>query len=319
MKWRLKATIQNLVDKLPPALSYPIYYHIQRHFGGFKDFTPIKQLCDSVLILKDIKRAKCNFAGKTFLEIGTGHTVNIPIGLWLAGASRVITVDLNPYLKEKLVAESLQYICQNRNEIRQLFSDVASEADVDEKLSFLCEKKDKPASLFESMNFQYLAPVNAGCLPIADHSVDFHFSIDVLEHIPPNLISSLLYEAKRVLAIGGLLVHRISLSDHFALSDPSISGINFLQFSEEDWLKLAGNKFMYHNRLRALEFEKLFDDHGVTVFSKEKRLDQRALILIRKGFPLHTLFTGHRPEELAVSALNVVGAFTTDRGEEKLF
>jgi len=161
MKWRLKATIQNLVDKLPPALSYPIYYHIQRHFGGFKDFTPIKQLCNSVLILKDIKRAKCNFAGKTFLEIGTGHTVNIPIGLWLAGASRVISVDLNPYLKEKLVAESLQYICQNRNEIRQLFSDVTSEADVDEKLNFLCEKKDKPASLFESMNFQYLAPVNA--------------------------------------------------------------------------------------------------------------------------------------------------------------
>ena len=156
-------------------------------------------------------------------------------------------------------------------------------------------------------------------MPLADHSVDFLFSIDVLEHMPPNLISSLLCEAKRVLAIGGLLVHRITLSDHFSHSDPSISGINFLQFSEEDWLKLAGNNFHYHNRLRALEFEKLFDDHGVTVLSKEKLLDERALKLLRKGFPLNTLFTGYRPEELAVSALNVVGAFTTDRGEEKLF
>ena len=314
MKWRLKATGQNLVDKLPPALSSPSYYHMQRHFGGLKDFTPIKELSNSVFILKDIKRTKCDFAGKIFLEIGTGHTVNVPIGLWLAGASRVITVDLNPYLKEELVAESLQYIFQNRNEIRLLFSDVANNAELDEKLKFLCEKKDTPASLFESMNLQYLTPVNVGCLPIVDHCVDFHVSIDVLEHIPSNLISSLLYEAKRVLAIGGLLVHRITLSDHFAHSDPSISGINFLQFSEEDWLNLAGNKFMYHNRLRALEFEKLFDDHGVTVLSKEKRLDQRALTLLRNGFPVNTLFTRYPPEELAASALNVVGGFTKERG-----
>jgi len=314
MNWRLKAAIQNLVDKLPTALSYTIYYKIQRYFGGFKDYNPTKQLRESVLILKDIKRTQYDFTGKTFLEIGTGHTVTVPIGLWLAGASRIITVDLNPYLKEELVVESIQHICQNRNEIRQLFNDVTSKAAFDDRLEFLCDKKDKCPSLFESMNIQYLTPVNLECLPIVDHSVDFLFSIHVLEHIPPKVINSLLCEAKRVLAIGGLLVHRITLSDHFAHSDQSISGINFLRFSEKDWLKLAGNKFMYHNRLRALEYEKLFDDQGVAVLNKETRLDERALELLRGNFPLDRRFSRYRAEELAMSALNIVGAFSTDSG-----
>jgi hypothetical protein len=47
---------------------------------------------------------------RSFLEAGTGWVPGTPIGLWLAGAAEIITVDLHHYLKEELVLGLLAYI-----------------------------------------------------------------------------------------------------------------------------------------------------------------------------------------------------------------
>jgi len=58
MNWKLKAIIQNLVEKLPPNLSYALYYYMQRKFGGLQRMNPLNDLQKSVEIVEMIK--KCN-------------------------------------------------------------------------------------------------------------------------------------------------------------------------------------------------------------------------------------------------------------------
>ena len=110
MNWKLKAMMQNAIDWLPTSLSYPVYYKIQRIFGNLRKISPYDNLIKSVIISKHIIKQDREVIGSTFLEVGTGRTLDVPIGLWLCGASKIITVDKNPYLKEELTRESLGWI-----------------------------------------------------------------------------------------------------------------------------------------------------------------------------------------------------------------
>ena len=79
---------------------------------------------------------------------------------------------------------------------------------------------------------------------------DFHVSNSVLEHIPSESLSKILREGQRVIKPSGFLIHQIHLGDHRATGDSSLSSIDFLQYDELTWDKLAGNRFMYHNRFK---------------------------------------------------------------------
>lgn len=307
MNWKLKALIQNFVDKLPLGLSYPVYYKIQRNLGGLKKIDPYRHFKNSIFIINAIKKQNCQIVDKTFLEIGTGRTLNIPIALWLCGASRIITVDLNPYLRKELIIESIEWIRQHKNDVRFIFRDFTETSLFNNRLDDLSSSNDDLNKLLNLMNIEYFAPADASCLQIEDNIIDFHFSVTVLEHISLNVIRSILSEARRVLSVDGLVIHLIDLSDHFSHSDQSITSINFLKFSEKQAKKWLGNKFMYHNRLRAYEFYELFKQQYMEILFKEETIDNKALELIKNGFPLDNRFIGHAPEELAISNISIIG------------
>ena len=199
MHWRLKAFIQNLVDMLPFNLAYPVYYKIQRAFGALKTTDPLEDFGRSISICNAIKQQNYKISGKQFLEIGTGRTINVPIGLWLCGASRIITVDLNPYLNEELVIESIGYIRQHGGEIEKLFDNFSQTPQFKDRLNQLISVKSNLDALLEIMNIEYLAPADASSLYIESDSIDFFFTVNVFEHIPANIIKKILLEAKRVL------------------------------------------------------------------------------------------------------------------------
>ena len=310
MHWKLKAIIQNLVDMLPYNLAYPVYHQIQRTFGALKTIDPIKDFEKSIFILKAITLQNRSISDKNFLEIGTGRTINVPIGLWLCGASKIITVDLNPYLKEELVLESIEYIRQYYDNVKFLFNSFIKEPQFNDRFDKLISTNANLDTLLDLMNIEYLAPADATSLQIKNNSIDFYFSIDVFEHIPPHIIRNVLSEAKRILSKDGLIVHRIDLSDHFSHFDRSITSINFLQFTEKQWNQWAGNRFMYHNRLRACEYYELFEQQGVKILSAEELIDDRSVKLIEKGFCLDNRFIGYSPQELAVYGLNIIGTFS---------
>lgn len=311
MNWRLKALVQNLIVKLPEVISYPIYYKVQRNFGGLRNINPMAHYQKSINFIEKIKNQNHDITDKTFLEIGTGRTINVPTGLWLCGASKIISVDLHKYLKEELVIESVNYLKTHKDEVQNLFRDLGKTEIFRNRFSQLMSIEVSLDKLLEQMNIEYLAPADAASLTIDDNSVDYHCSTNVFEHIPGDLIGSILLEAKRVLSKDGLFVHLIDLSDHFSHVDESITTINFLQYNEKEWDKLAGNKFMYHNRLRKNEFLDLFEKKGATLLSKEEVINERALEQLNKGFPLDERFVGESIENSAVSYLALVGNFNS--------
>jgi hypothetical protein len=100
----------------------------------------------------------------------------------------------------------------------------------------------------------------------------------------------------------------VDLSDHFAHSDGSISAINFLQFSEEEWARYAGNRYMYHNRLRIDDYVDLFGAAELEVLWLGRRTDARALKELRSGFVVNKRFGAKSPETNATVYMQVIAA-----------
>ncbi len=121
MHWKIKARIQNAVSLLPSSVSYATYYWIQRHFGSLKRMNPVNRLKAGVETWKKIQELGYTPIEKVFLEVGTGRVPMAPVAYWLMGAKSIITIDLNPYMKEELIRESLEYISDNKEEIQKLF------------------------------------------------------------------------------------------------------------------------------------------------------------------------------------------------------
>ncbi len=310
VRWQLKARLQNAVAALPFASS-SVYYAIQRTVGGLRQGLnhPVDRFKAAIRMVDWIESAGRDISGRRFVEVGTGHMVNVPTALWLLGAGETLTVDLNRYLSATLVAESNEYIRRHEREIVELFGARAESERFRGRFNQLLSFSGKLEALLEMMSVDYLSPGDAAALPLPDQSVDFHVSNTVLEHVPASAISGILGEAKRVMAPGGLLVHNIDPSDHFSHDDSTIPAVNFLSFSDSEWDKWAGNQFMYQNRLRSREYLELFERAGVHIVRSESAVDERSLTALRNGFvPAHR-FAKMTGEELATTQVWLMGRF----------
>lgn len=309
MNWRWKARVQNLIAALP--WSDAVYYAVQRGAGGLRPgrHDPREWLRAAVRMFDWIEQSGREAAGRSFLEVGTGRALDLPLGLWLCGARRVTTVDLNPYLAPAIVRESVEFLRRGEREVTEIFGRRAEGTPFRERFRRLAGFAGDTSELLRLTGIEYAAPADAARLKLADGSVDYHVSYTVLEHIPPDALAAILAEARRVVAPGGLLLHVVDPSDHFAHEDESLTAVNFLQFSEREWARIAGNKFMYHNRLRAHEYVELFERAGVRLLRQRQSVDEASLRLLRDGFRLDARFAGTDAEELAVSGITLMGSF----------
>lgn len=310
MNWRWKARIQNCVALLPSSTSYRTYYWIQRHFGGLRSVTPVKSFRKVLNACDRLGRIGASTAGGAILEVGTGRHLNAPLALWLLGASQVTTVDLNPYVKEELVRESIRYIRQHVDEIKAMLAGRVQDNRLNELLRITKGTWDV-SGLMESCGIEYLAPADASCLDLPSDSFDFHLSFNVLEHIPRESLEAILREGNRILKKTGTFIHRIDYSDHFSHSDESISQINFLQYSTDEWRAIAGNRYMYMNRLRVDDFCELFQEAGHEILLIDSDEDGFVRELLNRGdFKLDEQFVDKSERVLATTGSWVV---TRDR------
>jgi len=95
------------------------------------------------------------------------------------------------------------------------------------------------------------------------------------------------------------------LSDHFQRQDKSITCINFLRYSEKKWSKIAGNQFVYCNRLRASDYFGLFEESGSDVCRKEVREDKKARKSMENGFVIDEKFRDYSVDDLCATQLKV--------------
>jgi Methyltransferase domain len=300
MHWKLKALIQNAIAALPSRASYHTYYWMQRHFGGLRRVNPLPEIQSALEIAAAIlKHGRC-IAQKSFLEVGTGRTLNLPITMWLLGAHRVTTVDLNPYLKFELVADDLDYIRTHQAEVIELLTPFQFDTGRFQRLLEFDARRQSLAELLTMCRIQYFAPADATRLPLGDGAVTFHVSSNVCEHISKRTLSGILKEGARVVDANGLCVHRIDHSDHFAHSDPKLSKVNFLRYSDAHWALLSGNRYMFMNRLQMDDFQKLFEQNNHKVLSVEANIDSQALSELCDGsLRLNPRFEGKPLETLA--------------------
>jgi SAM-dependent methyltransferase len=289
VNWKFKAAIQNVLGGLPPVLTNPVYYGLQRTCGGLRSATPFSRMAAGIEIVRRLQEFDRSVQSAAFLEIGTGHQLNLPLSLWLCGAGQVTTVDLNRYLKERLVLNDITYLRQHEDEAKALFAEF-SQHDLFEKRFARLTAAGSLREVFSMTNIRYWAPADASCLALEPDSIDYHISFTVLEHIPAAILKHIFQEGCRLLKPDGLFVHCIDFSDHFAHSDKSVSSVNFLQFSEKQWDRLAGNRYMFHNRLRVDEFHDILQNLGLEILALDATVDEAAADILRNGFPLNERF-----------------------------
>lgn len=255
MHWRLKGTIQKLLGALPAGER--LHYALQRRFGGLRRFHDefALKIHDWILMAGHLRSVGRNISGARFLEIGTGWYPTFPFALYLAGANRVHTYDLNPLVKPELVRACADALTHH-------VDDIAGNAGVDPdqvraRHAKLVARlaKDPAADLHHATGgvVAYHAPANAADTGLAQGQVDVVFSNSVLEHVAPEVVPALYREARRVLGPGGIMFHSVNCGDHYAYRDPRISQLNYLRYSERRW-RFWNNAFLYQNRMRAHEF-----------------------------------------------------------------
>lgn len=306
MNWKLKAKIQNIISLLPSKLSYSIYYWIQRNFGSLKKFNPEYRLQSAHSICKLIVRNNYEVENKVFFEVGTGRAPIFGIAYWLVGAKKIITIDLNPYVKDELVQDTIKYLKDNETRIREIFGSYLCEERFDKLIQY--QKKTFSLNEFlEMCSIKYIAPGDAANTNISEESIDYFTSNAVFEHIPPNILNDILSEGNRIIKKDGLFINYIDYSDHFSNSDSSIPAINFLKYTNEQWNKIAGNRYMYMNRLRHDDFINLFKSAGHIILCEENYIDQRSkVILENKTFYLDESFRYKRKEILSIRGSHIV-------------
>jgi ubiquinone/menaquinone biosynthesis C-methylase UbiE len=302
MQWKLKAFIQNCVACLPKKLSYEMYFQIQRHFGNLKKpFNPLRHFSAGVTILKKIQQSGNNFIGKTFFEVGTGRVPLLPIALWLGGAGNIITVDLNPYMRNELIMDMLLYIKTKENDIKNIFGTLLDKNRFNLLLDYSRKKKVHKKEILELCQIKYIAPGNAAKINLPDNSIEYHISNKVYEHIPLTVISDILEEGNRIISEDGLFINNINYGDHFSYMDKTISEINFLRYSDKEWEKYAGNRYMYMNRARHDDFVALFTGVGHDFLEIEPRVSKKVeQILSNNEIVLDIQFQNKSKEILSI-------------------
>jgi len=169
-------------------------------------------------------------------------------------------------------------------EIEKLFGSLLDKKRLNDLLHFYNKgTRFSMSSFLDFFRIKYIAPGNAAKTELNEQSVDFHTSYNVLEHISPKVLKGIFEEGNRIISKNGLFIHRIDYSDHFSHSDKTISAINFLQYSDSEWDKYAGNRYMYMNRLRHDDFLNIFRRAGHRILVNEPDVDQRSLELMRAG------------------------------------
>ena len=216
MDWRTKGLLQKVLGVMPGGDA--IHYQLQRRFGGLRDFDrefDIK-IDDWRLMANQLREVGVPMAGARLFEIGSGWYPTFPLCCFLAGARRVVTVDLNRHLRRDL----LRACARGLERHVALIAEVAGvpEAEVHQRQQQLAAALERSADLAAATAgvVDYRAPADAARTDLPPDHIDCVFSNSVLEHVAPEAIGGIFGEAKRILRPGGIMFHSVNCGDHYA-------------------------------------------------------------------------------------------------------
>jgi len=303
--WRFKGAIQKVLGVVPAGDQ--LHYLLQRRAGGLKDFTRecwIK-VDDWKLMIGHLKTVGIHVAGSRFLEMGSGWYPTFPFCLYIAGADRVETVDLNRHMKPDLTVECAIRIERKITEIAEVVGRPAAELFAIQQA--LVAALQRGASLEEASGgvIHYRAPADASDTRLPDASIDVVFSNSVLEHVPAAVIAACFREGRRILRPGGVAFHSVNCGDHYAYVDRAINQLNYLRYSDDEW-EVWNNKFLYQNRLRAIDFTTMATEAGFAIEVDTSRPHPGRLAELAE-IPVHPAFAArYSRDQLAITSIDFI-------------
>jgi ubiquinone/menaquinone biosynthesis C-methylase UbiE len=231
-----------------------------------------------------------NFAA---LELGTGWFPIIPVGLVLAGASEVYTVDMHDLTDRDRTIQTLE-----RFEVMLGNGQLALQnADARARARELLDRARGMSGheLLAEMGIRAILG-DARKLDLPGASLDLICSNNTLEHIPADVIAAMFTEFRRLLRPGAVMSHFIDMADHYALFDRKITRYNFLRYPESVW-RVFNNELHYQNRLRLPDFRALHEQRGFEVLEEENRKEPLEVL---RSVPLTSRFADYAEDDLAV-------------------
>jgi predicted SAM-dependent methyltransferase len=315
MNWKWKARALMLLSKMPGGGN--AYHHLQRWLGTTK-LQLGEYLGRAIQVMELVKESGQNVIGSVVLEIGTGWRPFVPFLFYLAGAERILTLDVNSWLDKGYASETYLALGECLPEIADRLS--LSQACVQTRYETVLPHLGRLADLLAACHVEYRCPADARRTGLPDQSVNIVCSSNVLEHVSPDFLHEFHRECFRVIMPSGATVHRVNPGDHFSVQDPTITTANFLQYSEERWRPYGGRGLAYHNRLRCIQHRRMLEEAGFSVIVDRVRIDQRALEAIQqRELLIDADFSEFTLEELAADYLWLVGvrALPSDRCAKK--
>lgn len=267
--WKFKSRCFRAIDfwRLDPVL-----YFLQKHVTK-RSRVAFSKVDSNWLRHREVLEAH-KATGFVF-EFGAGKT--LAQNLYLSSVvDKQLVVDMNAMLDIRLVEETRRAL--------QQFVGLRTQVEI------------TGLTDLSRYGITYAAPFNAASTSLPDNSVDACVSTNTLEHIPPLDIKRILNELRRIVKTDGVISAKIDYSDHYSHTDSSISVLNFLAFSEEEWARHNHNSH-YQNRLRHLDYCELFSHCGFSI----EIID---LVFPQSTIPEHISerFRGENPSWQATSA-----------------
>ena len=165
MHWKLKGTLQKVLGWMPGGDE--LHFQLQRRFGGLRDFNrefDIK-VSDWEIMVARLAESGIPISGQRLFEIGSGWYPTFPLACYLAGAKRVVSVDLNRHMRPKLLLACAQRLGQCVTQIAK-----AVDGDVEEiraRHARMLEKLTTSGNLAAATYgvVEYHAPADASATP----------------------------------------------------------------------------------------------------------------------------------------------------------
>jgi SAM-dependent methyltransferase len=306
MHWRVKGALQKVLGVVPGGDA--LHYQLQRRAGGLRNVEREMRIKveDWEVMVDMLQRCGVGIAGQRMLEIGSGWYPLFPIALHAAGAARIVTVDLNRYLRPELTRQCVD-ILREAKHLRVLAAKSGTaEADVEHRLAAVAKALAQGADVEAASGgaIEYRAPSDASDTKLPAASIDVVFSNSVLEHVPGPVIEAIFVEAKRLLPPGGVMIHGVNCGDHYAYGDNAINQLHYLSYSSARWSKWQ-NRFLYQNRLRAMDFTAMATKTGFTVELDTSKARPERLAQLER-IDVHPEFARYPREQLAITSIDFV-------------
>lgn len=297
--WLIKSGMQHGISWLPASEFW--YELVQRHLtrsallseSGFE--TRVQEAARYLELFRNHQPAAPQ--DFTALEVGTGWYPTFPLAFYLCGATEIWTFDIAGYVRRERLALVLDFFCAaaERGTLKQLLPAVRPDRIARLRELRASARQESPAQCLARLNI-HLKVQDASETGLPAHSVDFIFSIGVLEYVPRSVLPRLLAEFRRVASARSLMAHGLDLADEFAKFDSNITDFNFLRFSERQW-RWRNSPITPNNRLRVPDYRELIERAGFLIQAEENRLGSPEEL---RQIPLAQEFRHYAPADLLV-------------------